>query len=43
VSIDDSVDLGGGFRQVTVLIPTNRAVDGKLFARLAVRGLPSAP
>lgn len=40
VTIDDSVVLGGGFHQVTVSIPKSLAVDGKLFARLGVSGLP---
>jgi hypothetical protein len=34
VTTDDSVDLGGGFHQVTVTIPKTLAVGGKLFARL---------
>lgn len=40
VTINDSVDLGGGFHQVTVSIPKSLAVNGKLFARLGVSGLP---
>ena len=40
VTTDDSVDLGGGFHQVTVSIPKALAVGGKLFARLGVSGLP---
>ncbi|MCU0779483.1 MAG: autotransporter-associated beta strand repeat-containing protein [Akkermansiaceae bacterium] len=40
VLIDDSVDLGGGFHQVTVSIPKTLAVGGKLFARMGVSGLP---
>jgi hypothetical protein len=40
VTTDDSVDLGGGFHQVTVSIPKSLAVDGKLFARLGITGLP---
>jgi hypothetical protein len=40
VTTDDSVDLGGGFHEVTVSIPKTLAPDGKLFARLGVSGLP---
>jgi autotransporter-associated beta strand protein len=40
VITDDSVDLGGGFHQVTVSIPKTLAVGGKLFVRLGVSGLP---
>lgn len=40
VTTDASVDLGGGFHQVTVSIPKTLAVGGKLFARLGVSGLP---
>ena len=40
VTTDDSVDLGGGFHQVTVSIPKSLAVGGKLFARLGISGLP---
>lgn len=40
VTTDDSVDLGGGFHQVTVSIPKTLAVGGKLFARLGISGLP---
>jgi hypothetical protein len=40
VLIDDSLDLGGGFHQVTVSIPKTLAVAGKLFAKLGVSGLP---
>jgi hypothetical protein len=41
VTTDDSVDLGGGFHQVTVSIPKSLEVDGRLFARLGVSGLPA--
>lgn len=41
VITDASVDLGGGFHQVTVSIPKSLAVGGKLFARLGVSGLPN--
>jgi hypothetical protein len=40
VTTDSSVDLGGGFHQVTVSIPKTLAPGGKLFARLGVSGLP---
>jgi hypothetical protein len=40
VSIDDSVDLGGGFHEVTVSIPRTLAPGGKLFARLSVKVTP---
>jgi hypothetical protein len=39
VTLDDSVDLGGGFHQVTASIRKTLAPDGRLFARLTVGGL----
>lgn len=36
VAINDTTDLGGGFRQVHVALPRILAVNGKLFARLRV-------
>lgn len=40
VIVDDSVNLGGGFHQVTVSIPKTLAVGGRLLARLYVAVTP---